>query len=232
MRPTDTCAPTRHTGEWWPHMRGGGSAGAHAPAARALQGEEPAARAAAAPPQASPAGPPRPRDPPPAAAAGCSPTRSAEPLRPHGRTRMMPRHARGPRSPTRTVLAAPAVQEPLQLHRSTPRLSVLGRAQVDTADTDFANPLALPLAHVEPAARWVTVHWTLARNQECPCAPTHARAHTPTQVHTTPPPLPPPASAHSHKQATPRPPPHRSRPAWTRPAPTAPHPPSPRSAAP
>jgi hypothetical protein len=86
MRPTDTCAPTQHTSKWGRRVRSDGSAAAHVPVAWALRGEEPAACAAASLPPPSPAGPPRPRAPPPAAAAGCSPTRSAKPLRPHGRT--------------------------------------------------------------------------------------------------------------------------------------------------
>jgi hypothetical protein len=85
MRLTDTCSPTRHT-EWERRVRSDGSAAAHAPVAWALHGEEPAACAAAAAPPPSQAGPPRPRVPLPAAAAGCSRTRSVQPLRPHRHT--------------------------------------------------------------------------------------------------------------------------------------------------
>jgi hypothetical protein len=194
MRPTATCAPTRHTGEWGaaqkraPRKRGDGSAPENAPGAWALQGEEPASWAAAAPLQPSPAAPPRPRAPPPAAAAGCSHTRSSQPLRAHTAARTRCHSMRtSPRGRPRTVLAAPAVQQPLQLHRSAPCLRVRGRAQDDAACNDNANPLAIPLVNVEPAARGVALDLLRGR-QERPCAPINPHTHT--SMHTRPPPPP------------------------------------------
>jgi hypothetical protein len=178
MRPTDTCTPTRHTGEWGACVRSDRSVAANAPAAWALQGEEPAACAAAPPPQPSPVGPPRPRVPPPAAAAGCSPTRPVQLLRTHDRTHDAAAATRSPHGPTRTMLAAPAVQQPLQLHRSTPRLSVRGRAQLHAPYYDFSAPLAILLIHVEPAARWVALDLLVGR-LERPCA----LNHTATSMH-------------------------------------------------
>jgi hypothetical protein len=147
----------------------------------------------------------------------------------HTAARTMPPHACSPRGHPRTVLAAPAVQQPLQLHRGAPRFSVLRRAQVDAACTDATDPLAILLVHVEPAARWVALDLVVGR-LERPCAPNHAATRM--SMHTTPPPPFATRQPHSHKRATPRPPPHRSRPAWSRPARTAPRPPRPRSAAP
>jgi hypothetical protein len=185
MRLTDTCAPTRHTGEWGRRVRSDGSAAVHAPAVQALQGEEPAACAAAQLPQASPAGPPRPRAPPPAVAAGCSPTRSAQPLRPHGHTRTMPPHTHCP-----NLAHSPCSRHQRSSSHSSSTAARHGLACPDVRSStprDWTTPTHLPFRlrtlNQPHAGLRCTGPWPGIRN-----APAHPPTHAPTQVHTPPPP--------------------------------------------